>query len=133
MIDKNNMVQTASASKLKQQAESINVTPLAAKHLAKNLQGQANAIGIRFGVNKAGCSGLKYFIEFTDSKQENDHVFPFHDDLAVYVDEQSWPSVKGTTIDLVTEGLNDKIIFRNPRAEDACGCGESFSLANDEK
>jgi hypothetical protein len=34
----------------------------------------------------------------------------------------------GTEIDLVTEGLNSVLKFRNPNAAVECGCGESFAV-----
>jgi Fe-S cluster assembly protein SufA len=37
------------------------------------------------------------------------------------------PYVDGTVVDYVSEGVNKLFKFDNPRATDACGCGESFS------
>ena len=47
--------------------------------------------------------------------------------VSVRVDPASLPSVDGTEIDFVKSGLNQSFVFRNPRVEAECGCGESFT------
>lgn len=41
---------------------------------------------------------------------------------------EALPLVRGTEIDLVVEGLNSVLKFRNPNAQVECGCGESFGV-----
>jgi Fe-S cluster assembly protein SufA/iron-sulfur cluster assembly protein len=36
--------------------------------------------------------------------------------------------LKGTEIDMVTEGVNRVVKFNNPNVTAECGCGESFSI-----
>jgi hypothetical protein len=33
-----------------------------------------------------------------------------------------------TEVDMITEGLNSALVFKNPRAVSYCGCGESFAV-----
>jgi iron-sulfur cluster assembly protein len=45
------------------------------------------------------------------------------------VDKQSLQQVDGIEIDyLSNNALKQGFEFRNPKAKDACGCGESFSV-----
>jgi len=41
---------------------------------------------------------------------------------------QAMPFVDGTELDYVREGLNQIFKFNNPKAQHACGCGESFGV-----
>ena len=50
--------------------------------------------------------------------------------MNLYIERESIPLLQGTDVDYVREGVNQVLKFSNPRAEDYCGCGESFSLAN---
>ncbi|MEM7000976.1 MAG: hypothetical protein AAF529_09320, partial [Pseudomonadota bacterium] len=36
--------------------------------------------------------------------------------------------ILGTEIDMITEGLNSAMVFKNPNATSYCGCGESFAV-----
>ena len=49
--------------------------------------------------------------------------------VKVYVAASMLPLVQGTEIDYVREGINAALKFKNPHAENECGCGESFSVA----
>ena len=40
--------------------------------------------------------------------------------------------VDGTEIDMVTQGLNSALVFKNSNATSYCGCGESFALIDDD-
>ncbi|EJW0603117.1 Fe-S cluster assembly scaffold SufA, partial [Escherichia coli] len=36
--------------------------------------------------------------------------------------------IDGTEVDFVREGLNQIFKFHNPKAQNECGCGESFGV-----
>ena len=56
-------------------------------------------------------------------------VYDFGDELVVYVPKQDIALIEGTEIALVEKVLSQKhIIFNNPNAVNACGCGESFAV-----
>ncbi len=38
------------------------------------------------------------------------------------------PFIDGTEVDYVREGLNQIFKFHNPKAQNECGCGESFGV-----
>ncbi len=105
----------------------INLTESAATHIASQMESRGHGIGIRLGVRSSGCSGLSYILEFADQLAEDDEVFTY-DNVSLVVDKKSLIYLDGTELDLVTEGLNSGLQFRNPNVSGECGCGESFSV-----
>lgn len=107
---------------------SIQLSPSAQKHILSYLSKNPENKGVRFSVKKTGCSGLSYVIDYVTEAQSTDVVQALTEDYALYVDKQSFPFLKGMTIDYVQEGLNFKFIFNNPNQTGQCGCGESFTV-----
>lgn len=105
---------------------SISLTANAVARAKRFLAEQPNALGLRFGVKRTGCSGWGYLIDVASEQAENDRVFE-QDGVRVLVDAQSLALVDGTEIDFVKAGLNHQFVFRNPNAAAECGCGESFT------
>jgi Fe-S cluster assembly protein SufA/iron-sulfur cluster assembly protein len=110
-----------------QDSQRVSMTAAAMVHVRKLLE-NADAIGVRIGVKKSGCSGFKYNIEFVTTPLPEDTCFQVADDISLYVPTEYLAMVKGTEVDYSTEGLNSTIKFNNPNAKDLCGCGESFSV-----
>ncbi len=49
----------------------------------------------------------------------------------VVVDEFSWDSLKGSTIDFEQSMMRSAFaVVNNPQSESACGCGSSFAKKN---
>ena len=48
--------------------------------------------------------------------------------VKVFIDPESFPTLDGTEVDFVRQGLNESFQFRNPNAKAECGCGESFTV-----
>lgn len=115
------------SAKDNQQSQQVSMTEAAMVHVRK-LLANSDAIGVRIGVKKSGCSGFKYDIEFVTTPLDHDTCFQVADDIALYVPTEYLAMVKGTEVDYTTEGLNSTIKFNNPNAKDLCGCGESFSV-----
>lgn len=107
----------------------ITLTTAATTYLKKELQRQ-QAIGMRFGVKKSGCSGFAYVVDYVMQPVVNDAVVVINidQDLMIYVDKQSLPYVQGVQIDCVRNGLNTILQFTNPNEKGSCGCGESFTI-----
>tara|TARA_B110000879_G_scaffold184405_1_gene244005 strand:- start:524 stop:895 length:372 start_codon:yes stop_codon:yes gene_type:complete len=108
-------------------APDLVLTEPAQKYLKKQLVKNSGAIGVQLSLTKTGCSGLSYSFNFIDKEIEIDRKFIF-DDLTVYIENKSYPYLKGLNIDFVKEGLNNKYVYSNPNQTGACGCGESFTI-----
>lgn len=100
------------------------LTSRAARHLAAQLT-KRPAAAVRLGVAPAGCSGMSYRVDFADAIHEDDVVFE-SEGIRIAVDAGSLPHVQGARLDLVQEGLAQRLRFDNPNARSTCGCGESF-------
>jgi iron-sulfur cluster assembly accessory protein len=109
----------------------ISVTPAAQAHIGQQIA-RSDHRYLRLGVKESGCNGYMYTLDYIDAPAANDHVFEVSEDLNVYVSATDLPLVAGTEVDLVTEGLNSSLKFKNPNAESHCGCGESFSVQPDD-
>jgi iron-sulfur cluster assembly accessory protein len=109
----------------------LTFTDKAIEHINKSLirfpQG-----GFRLTVKKTGCSGYMYKPEIIAEPKANDLQFIAEHGLKVFIDPACLAMIKGTRVDLVAKGLGQKqLVFHNPNAAGACGCGESFHLPED--
>jgi iron-sulfur cluster assembly accessory protein len=110
----------------------ITLTPDALSHLKLKISKQ-NALGFRLGVKSSGCSGYRYVPEIISKAIDDDIKINYADDFVLYIAADAVDAVRGTEIDLVAKDLGLKqMVFNNPRAENHCGCGESFSIKQDE-
>jgi len=84
--------------------------------------------GLRLAVRPAGCSGLEYVMETTDTAQPGDLVKSF-DGFDLYVDAASYKTaLTGLCLDFQQDALSSAFVYNNPNQKGACGCGESFSV-----
>lgn len=105
----------------------IQLTEAALNRMHAFLARNPDAVGVRFGIRKTGCSGYAYTVDLANAVAENDQVFD-QDGIRVLVDAEALPFVEGTEIDFRRQGLNASFVFRNPNATGECGCGESFTV-----
>lgn len=109
---------------------SIRLTASAVERVKHFLAKEPGTLGLRFGVERTGCSGWGYRVDVAREQAVNDRVFE-QDGVRVLVDADSLALVDGTEIDFVKQGLNQQFVFRNPNAAAECGCGESFTTDAD--
>jgi len=107
----------------------IIVTAAAEAHLVDYLKKQIGTQGVRLSVKKTGCSGYAYVVDYVTAPEADDLVFPLTHAYQLFVDKKSYPFLKGISIDYVRQGLNAKLVFKNPNQTGECGCGESFTIA----
>ncbi len=112
-------------------AAAITVTDAAVAHIARQIARSGRSC-LRLGLKESGCNGYMYVLDYIDRPQVDDRAFEIAQGLALYVRQSDLHLVRGTEVDLVTEGLNTSLQFKNPNATAQCGCGESFSLAADD-
>jgi iron-sulfur cluster assembly protein len=108
----------------------IQLTTAARDRMQDFLKKDPEALGVRFGIKRTGCSGFGYTVDLAEAIAENDRVFD-QDGLRLVIDAKALPFVDGTEIDFQRTGLNATFVFRNPNATGECGCGESFTVAAD--
>jgi iron-sulfur cluster assembly protein len=90
-------------------------------------KGGDGVIGIRVGVKTAGCSGMKYEVEYAYDKK------PFEDSIVekgvtVLVDPAAVMFLVGSEMDWNEDKFSSGFVFNNPNETARCGCGESFSV-----
>lgn len=105
----------------------ISLSDSAAERVRDHLQDRGQGLGLRLGVQKTGCSGFAYVINFADEIKPADTVFESKG-VQVVVDADALDLIDGTHVDFVKQGLNEAFRFSNPKATGECGCGESFSV-----
>ncbi|GAB1596004.1 HesB/IscA family protein [Lysobacter claricitrinus] len=106
----------------------VSLAPAALDRVRRYLSETPDALGLRFGVKKTGCSGWQYVADLAKASNDDDRIF-LQDDVRIYVDQASLAIVDGTEIDLVRQKLGEQFVFRNPNVRGECGCGESFTTA----
>ena len=102
------------------------VTEAARKQLAKNL-GESSAEAIKIALQKSGCSGYKYYIDFCDKVDEKVVVIE-EAPVKIVAEPDIFPYLESVTLDYIQDGINRMFKFQNPEAKAECGCGESFML-----
>ena len=105
----------------------ISLTEPAAERVRNYLEARGSGVGLRIGVQKTGCNGFAYVVNYADDVNEDDRVFEDRG-VTVVVDEESLKLIDGTEVDFIKEGLNEAFRFRNPNIAGECGCGESFNI-----
>ena len=106
----------------------LSVTDRAAGHMKKLLASRENsALGLRFGTDKKGCSGLAYKIDFVDEPNPEDEVFETQG-VRIYIERESLLFIMGSEIDYEEGQFTSGFVFINPNEKSRCGCGESFNV-----
>ena len=93
-------------------------------HLNSN---QTPLLMLRIVVEGGGCNGMKYQIEFTDTKDTNDLVFR-RKGAVVLIDQLSINFLKNSILEYIEDLGGASFVVNNPNIKSNCGCGESFSL-----
>jgi iron-sulfur cluster insertion protein len=85
---------------------------------------------LRTFVQGGGCSGMSY--GFTLDEEQNADDFEISvGTFKVLVDAMSMQYLQGASIDYKEDLLGSQFSISNPNAETTCGCGSSFSVADD--
>ena len=102
----------------------------AAANKVKSLMKNANSgvIGIRIGIKTAGCSGMKYNVEYaTEIKPFEEKIIS--KDVTIYIDPAAIMFLIGSEMDYKEQKFSSGFEFNNPNEIARCGCGESFTVA----
>lgn len=108
-------------------APAVTMTAAALRHFEKAIAGKGNKL-VRLSTETSGCTGYAYVLDLVDAPQADDLVLHPGENITLAIDVAAVALLRGTEIDMVTEGVNTVVKFNNPNVVAECGCGESFSV-----
>lgn len=108
-------------------AQTIDLTPAAAKRVAAIAARQGKPAILRLAVDGGGCAGFQYRFGLADAI-EGDDAIATRDGVTLVVDAVSLDLVQGSAVDFVESLGGAAFRVTNPNAASGCGCGTSFSI-----
>ncbi|MEM6474526.1 MAG: iron-sulfur cluster insertion protein ErpA [Pseudomonadota bacterium] len=108
-------------------AETLSLTPAAAKRVALIAQKQTKPAILRLSVEGGGCSGFQYKFDLAEAPEGDDSVSET-DGVKLVVDPISLDLVGGSVVDFVESLGGAAFRVENPNAAAGCGCGSSFGI-----
>jgi iron-sulfur cluster assembly protein len=102
----------------------------AAAERLKEIMGQSDhpVAGLRVGVEKGGCAGMSYTMEYAESAGPHDEIIE-DKGVRVFIDPKAVLYLLGTEMDYQVDKFTAGFVFNNPNQTAACGCGHSVELA----
>jgi len=84
--------------------------------------------GILVGVDKTGCSGYAYKIDYATSDNAKNYELIETKGVKVFVDPKAIMFLVGSEMDYSSDKIASRFVFNNPNEKSSCGCGESFNI-----
>ncbi|MBI3976463.1 MAG: iron-sulfur cluster insertion protein ErpA [Armatimonadetes bacterium] len=112
------------------QESPINITPEAASKVKELLAHEQEGTHLRLFVTRGGCSGYSYGMTLDNETREGDQVVDQHG-VRVLLDGLAARLLRGAQIDYTRSVMGEGFTLRNPNAVSTCGCGHSFTTAED--
>jgi len=112
------------------QESPINITAEAASKVKDLLAQEQEGTALRLFVTKGGCSGYSYGMALETEVREGDQVVDQHG-VRLLVDGLAVRLLRGAQIDYTRTVMGEGFMLRNPNAVSTCGCGHSFTTADD--
>ena len=107
----------------------ISITEKAISQIKKIIKDAPDGTeGILIGVDKAGCSGYSYKIEFANKTNVKNYEYIDDKGVKVFVEPKATMYLIGSEMDYSTDKLSSRFVFKNPNEKNTCGCGESFNI-----
>lgn len=109
----------------KEDLSTVTITPKAAQKFINILKEEGKTgWGMRFGEKAAGCSGIQFFLDFSEKAKPEDITIESQD-IQIHIHSKSTDRLMGSVIDYV-DGLNGAgFKISNPNVKSSCGCGNS--------
>ena len=111
-----------------QKSNILTLTPKAIeriRYLVNQSSSQDNIL--RVGIEKGGCAGLTYSMDYISEIKEGDEIVD-QNDVRVVIDPKAILYLLGTEMDYVEDKFSSGFKFKNPNEVSACGCGESVEI-----
>ncbi len=107
----------------------LKVTDKASYQLKKIIDSAPpDTIGVVVGIDKSGCNGYSYKLDFVKKTEVEKFEFVEKDNVKIFIDPKATMFLLGSEMDYSTDKLSSRFIFKNPNEKSTCGCGESFSI-----
>ena len=107
----------------------LRITEKASFQLKKLIQkAPTGTIGIMVGIDKTGCNGYSYKLDFANKSDTKNIEFVQQNNVKVFIDPKATMFLLGTVMDYSSDKLSSKFVFKNPNEKSTCGCGDSFSV-----
>jgi iron-sulfur cluster assembly protein len=84
--------------------------------------------GLRVGLEKGGCAGMSYTMEYAEAAGPHDEIVE-DKGVRVFVDPKAVLYLLGTEMDYQVDKFTAGFVFNNPNQTATCGCGHSVELA----
>ena len=110
-------------------SELISVTSNAINQIKIILSNAPNGTdALVVGVDKSGCSGYSYKLDFGNSTDLKSYETIIKDGIKILIDPKATMFLLGAVMDYRTDKLSSRFVFDNPNEKGTCGCGESFTV-----
>jgi iron-sulfur cluster assembly protein len=102
----------------------------AAADRVREIMGQTEhpVAGLRVGVEKGGCAGMSYTMEYAEAASPHDEIVE-DKGVRVFIDPKAVLYLLGTEMDYQVDKFTAGFVFNNPNQIASCGCGQSVELA----
>ena len=105
----------------------LTITDSAADRIKKIIsESKEEVIGVKVGVDKTGCSGYAYKLDYANDVKDLDLVET--KGVKVFIEPSAVMLLIGSEMDYTTDKLSSRFTFINPNEKSTCGCGESFGI-----
>ena len=107
----------------------LTITTSATERIKKIISSAPNGMdSVVIGVDKSGCSGYSYKLDFGNSSDLKNFEIILQDGAKVLIDPKATMFLLGSVMDYKEDKLASRFVFENPNEKSTCGCGESFSI-----
>jgi iron-sulfur cluster assembly protein len=102
----------------------------AAADRLREIMGQSErpVAGLRVGLEKGGCAGMSYTMEYAEAASPHDEIIE-EKGVRLFIDPKAVLYLLGTEMDYQVDKFTAGFVFNNPNQTATCGCGHSVELA----
>ncbi|MDR7540390.1 MAG: iron-sulfur cluster assembly accessory protein [Armatimonadota bacterium] len=108
----------------------VSISAAAAAKVKELLAQEPDGTHLRLFVSRGGCSGYTYGMTLDTEVQPGDQVVDQHG-VRLLLDGLAVRLLRGAQIDYTRSVMGEGFTLRNPNAISTCGCGHSFTTAED--